>query len=339
MSNTPPIATPEINKAKNAAPHEVKINCAQLWSLAQAQAIRRLSTQRNEYYLFGSKKWMLVSDFSTRAARIAGVYASFYLEREDGGQAAFKGRFYWMGLAAFASKQVMCGLNFTKLVDAATNTLILAPAKVPNQVGKNGLGKGNFWLFQDIFCWHWFYSKFPNNFFSCSSARNSATFEKPIADAVKKLPWSEESLAAINNLKLTPEITSAFNLTKETETLSGTERTEKQYKSLLAIANHEQLNILQKLIYNDWSFQRTLDTQKLAEGAPLVPLRSAAFSTQCDLDNPELREQMHDGDLYNAQQRMDFIVKIADKYHKLMIKKKSYMEGQIAAIASWKNRE
>lgn len=127
--STPPVATPEINKAKNAPPHEVKINCAQLWSLAQAQAIRRLSTQRNEYYLFGSKKWMLVGDFTTRAARIAGVYASFYLEREDGGQAAFKGRFYWMGLAAFASKQVMCGLKFTKLVDAATNTPYLLPQK------------------------------------------------------------------------------------------------------------------------------------------------------------------------------------------------------------------
>ncbi|WMJ02813.1 hypothetical protein RBU55_14950 [Pseudomonas chlororaphis subsp. aurantiaca] len=339
MSNTPPIATPEINKAKNAPPHEIKINCAQLWSLAQAQAIRRLSTQRKEYYPFGSKKWMLVSDFSTRAARIAGVYASFYLEKEDGGQVAFKGRFYWMGLAAFASKQVMCGLNFTRIVDAAPKKPVLIPAKVLNHIGKNGLGKGNFWLFQDIFCWHWFYSKFPDSFFSCKSARNSDTFEKPIADAVKKLPWSEESLPAINNLKVTPEVSSAFELIKETEALTGEERAKKQYKSLLAIANHEQLNILQKLIYNDWSFQKTLDAQKLAEGAPLVPLRSAAFSTLCDLDDPDLREQMHDGKLYHAQQRMDFIVKIADKYHNLMRKKKSYMEGEIASIASWKNIE
>ncbi len=42
---------------------------------------------------------------TARAARIAAAYASFYLEQGEDGKPELKGRFYWMGLAAFASKQ------------------------------------------------------------------------------------------------------------------------------------------------------------------------------------------------------------------------------------------
>lgn len=309
-TTTTPIAKPEINKAKNDPPHEIKVTCENLWTLAQAHAIKRLTTQRKEYYLFGERKWVLVGDFSTRAARIAGVYASFYLEKEDGGREELKGRFYWMGLAAFASKQVMCGLNFTKLVNTA-----LPVTRPVVDIGKNGLGKGNFWLFQDIFCWHWFYSKYPNKFFDCSGERNSNTFDGKIRESVKKLPWAKESLEVIDNLKVKPEIKSAFLMVKDIEsTTSGKVRQSLQYDSLLKIANHEQLNILQPLIYNDRAFQAMLDAQKMSEGFPLVPLRSAAFSTVCDVNDPKLREQMYDGSLYNAQERMIFITSIAKKY-------------------------
>jgi hypothetical protein len=76
-----------------------------------------------------------------------------------------------------------------------------------------------------------------------------------------------------------------------------------QYNSLIATANHEQLNILQPLIYEAPAFRAILDVQKAAEGLPFIPLRSVAFAAACDLKQPELREQMHEGDLYNAQDR------------------------------------
>lgn len=118
----------------------------------------------------------------------------------------------------------------------------------------------------------------------------------------------------------------------------GRERRALQFKSLLATANHEQLNILQPLIYEDPVFQTILDVQKTAEGLPFVPLRSAAFSTVCDVKDPELREQMIEGDLYSAQDRMEFIKNIAVKYHGLMIRKEEYMERTITEISAWRNR-
>lgn len=335
MTDAPtPLAKVEINKAKNDPPHQIEATCAHLWSLAQFQAIKRLSVYRKEYYVFGDTKWMLVGDFSARAARIAGVYASFYLEREDGGKEAFKGRFYWMGLAAFASKQVKCGLDFTKLATAA-----MPIGKPVVDIGKNGLGKGNLWLFQDIFCWHWFYSQYPKKFVGCAGDRNSEKFEEKIKAGLKNLPWAKESLSVIDNFKVKSEVTEAFSYIEKVEGESpGTARQALQYKSLIATANHEQLNILQPLIYEDPIFQTILDVQKASEGMPLVPLRSAAFSTACDVDDPKLREQMYKGSLYNAQDRMGFIQKIADKYHGLMINNNKYMEGMISEIAGWRNK-
>lgn len=335
MSSAPiPLAKIEINKAKNDPPRQVEVTCDHLWSLAQVQAIKRLSTYRKQYRLFGETKWMLEGDFSVRAARIAGTYASFYLEKEEGGDEKLKGRFYWMGLAAFASKQVMCGLDFTTLATAA-----LPIGKPVVDVGKNGLGKGNFWLFQDIFCWHWFYSKYPNKFEECSGERNSEAFDEKVKGALKGLPWAGESLAVIDNLKIKKDVLDSFSNIKQVETMAaGVDRQKLQYKSLIATANHEQLNILQPLIYEDPIFRAILDVQKKSEGIPFVPLRSAAFSTACDVKQPELREQMHEGDLYNAQDRMEFIEKIADKYHGLMIDKIEYMEGVITEISRWRNK-
>ncbi|MDF3136958.1 DUF2515 family protein [Pseudomonas extremaustralis] len=333
MNNAPiPLAKIEINKTKNYPPHQIEITCNHLWSLAQVQAIKRLSTYRREYHLFGTTKWMLEGDFSLRAARIAGIYASFYLEKEDGGNEKFKGRFYWMGLAAFASKQVMCGLDFTTLAIAA-----MPIGKPLVDIGKNGLGKGNFWLFQDIFCWHWFYSKYPHKFEECSGERNSENLDEKVKSILRKLPWASEALDAIDNFKVKPQVIDAFLMIKQAEeTAPGRERQELQFKSLLAMANHEQLNILQTLIYENKVFQTVLDAQRNAEGLPFVPLRSAAFSTACDLKEPELREQMYEGDLYNAQDRMRFILRTSNKYHQLMITRHEYMEKVITEVSEWK---
>jgi hypothetical protein len=335
MSSAPtPLAKIEINKAKDDPPHQVEVSCDHLWSLAQVQAIQRLSTYRKEFHLFGDTKWMLEADFSVRAARIAGTYASFYLEKEDGGNEKLKGRFYWMGLAAFASKQVMCGLDFT------THATVAMPIWKPViDIGKNGLGKGNLWLFQDIFCWHWFYSRYPNKFAECSAERNSEAFDEKVKSALKGLPWAEESLAVVDGFQVKQEVIDAFLMMSKAEGKApGFGRQDIQFKSLLATAKHEQLNILQPLIYEDPVFRTILDLQKAAEGLPFVPLRSAAFSTACDVKAPELREQMTDGDLYNSQDRMEFIEIVANKYHGLMINEPEYMEGEIAKISKWKNK-
>jgi hypothetical protein len=70
---------------------------------------------------------------------------------------------------------------------------------------------------------------------------------------------------------------------------------------------------------------------------PFVPQRTAAFSMACNSESPQLREQMTEGNLYDSSDRMKFITRIAEKYHRLMIERRPYMEEIIGGIATWQN--
>ena len=317
---------------KKCSVHEVILGCEKLWAMGQEEAIRRLSERRTA----NSGKYELISDFSARAARIAAAYAGFYLETGEDGKPELKGRFYWMGLAAFASKQVKCGLDFIH----NDPYLALTPPIVqpPLRIGKNSLGKGNFWLFQDIFVWHWFYAKYKDQFDECAPERNARSCEGQIKTNIDSLPWADDALSILNNLAVTNDIVKGFKAIKATEELSqGPARRNAQLTSLLAIADHEQRRILQPLIYESTPFRATLKMQAGFEWAPFVPVRVAALSTACDVESPDLRVQMSEGDLYDETDRMEFIGSIAKQYHKLMGERESYMEGQIKTIATWSN--
>ncbi|MGO4367424.1 DUF2515 family protein [Pseudomonas sp. PAB10] len=105
-----PVATFKTN-SQSCSVKDVTLKCDKLWTMGQQEAISRLSVPKKSVFS-KSTKMVLVSDFGARAARIAAAYAEFYLERGEDGKPDLKGRFYWMGLAAFASKQVKCGLDF-----------------------------------------------------------------------------------------------------------------------------------------------------------------------------------------------------------------------------------
>lgn len=312
---------------------DITLSCAELWSIGQQEAIRRLSIQRSCLFTRVPRQH-LVGDFSARAARIAATYARFYLETEQGCNPDYKGRFYWMGLAAFASKQVKCALDFIP------DSLWFPLAKAATHVSKDSLGKGNFWLFQDIFVWHWFYAQYPEQFDECAPQRDTSTYVEIVKSNMASLPWAEETLTVLNNLRLTKDITKAFQYTRSFERSSDyEERRALQLQSLMMIANHEQITILQPLIYNEWVFNKSLDIQAALEDLPLIPKRVAAFTTTCDIDNEQRRVQMKDGNLYETADRMKFITAIAEKYHILMHEDVEYMEGTIRTISSWSNAE
>ena len=312
---------------------DITLSCAELWSIGQQEAIRRLSIQRSCLFTRVPRQH-LVGDFSARAARIAATYARFYLETEQGGDPDYKGRFYWMGLAAFASKQVKCALDFIP------DSLWFPLAKAATHVSKDSLGKGNFWLFQDIFVWHWFYAQYPEQFDECAPQRDTSTYVEIVKSNMASLPWAEETLTVLNNLRLTKDITKAFQYTRSFERSSDyEERRALQLQSLMMIANHEQITILQPLIYNEWVFNKSLDIQAALEDLPLIPKRVAAFTTTCDTENEQRRVQMKDGNLYETADRMKFITAIAEKYHILMHEDVEYMEGTIRTISSWSNAE
>lgn len=327
-----PIATFKTNTTEGSV-HEVVLGCDKLWAMGQEEAIRRLSEKRSAT----SSKYELVCDFGARAARIAAAYASFYLEQGEDGKPELKGRFYWMGLAAFASKQVRCGLDY--IPKNPYLFFVPLPGQVPMRIGKNYLGKGNFWLFQDIFVWHWFYSKYPEQFEECAPERDTSSFEGQIKKSVNDLPWGSDALGILNNLQITDEIIAGFKLIDLCARLpESDDRKNVQLEALLVIADHEQRKILQPLIYEDLSFRLTLNIQASFEwAAPFVPVRVAAFSHACDVEEPELRVQMEDGDLYSEKERMIFIGKVALQYHLLMQVRKVYMENEIEAISTWSN--
>lgn len=328
-----PITTFKTND-KECSVHEVVLGCDKLWAMGQEEAIRRLSKKRSST----SSKYELISDFSVRAARIAAAYAGFYLELGEDGKSELKGRFYWMGLAAFASKQVKCGLDFIPKEPYLTLTpLAFQP---PLRIGKNELGKGNFWLFQDIFVWHWFYSKYDKQFDECAPERNARSCEGQIKTNIDSLPWADDALSTLGNLHVTNEITEGFKKIKSFERLpEGPNKRAAQLDSLMAIADHEQRKILQPLIYKNMPFRATLKMQSGFEWAPFVPVRAAAFSTACDVTNAELRVQMSEGNLYDESDRMEFIGAIAKQYHKLMGMRKDYMEGEIRTISTWSSEK
>ena len=133
-----------VEVATNATPNscvDVQCDCNTMWSMAQQFSYLRLCDDR------GAFKASLIKDYAVRARRIAATYARFYLEKEVGGDPAKKGRFYWMALGAFASKTVACTLEAWQ---------VRAQATFMSKTTKEGLGKGNFWLFCDISGWHWY---------------------------------------------------------------------------------------------------------------------------------------------------------------------------------------
>ncbi|PBQ21033.1 hypothetical protein CCL09_01435 [Pseudomonas congelans] len=308
--------------------------CRQLWSIGQQVAVRRLSVQTRAPYQ-QPPRYQLISDFSTRAARIAGNYARIYLELEPKGKPELKGRFYWTGLAAFASKQVMCALDYTTHTKMRKAPLM----DLPLDSSKNFLGMGNFWLFQDIFVWHWFYINHPEQFFECIDSRSIGDCEDSFQASFRKLPWFSVAVPKINNLKVTPYLKHGFELIKKTESMTTvSDRRAFQYQSLIAIANHEQVKILQPLIYEDFIFRRLLDVQALIEGNWGVPRRLAALSTACETNTKALDTVMTKGELYDKVDRMVFITEIANKYHEKMYSAASHMNSAISTISTWSER-
>jgi len=186
------------------------------------------------------------------ARRVAATYARLYLETEEGGSPEHKGRYYWMAIGAFASKTV------ARTFDAwQVKTL-----EVLSKTVKDGLGKGNFWLFCDISGWHWYHNMYRKSFDQCLSERNSERYVREVKDQLRQLPWNTEALPKINNLRVSPHIIAGFEKVRQFEQATAAKRPDFQFGNLIDLANHEQGVILQPLIYNDPTFAEKIDLQR-----------------------------------------------------------------------------
>ena len=316
------MSDPTVIKAwTNTTPNScvaLQCDCNTMWSYAQEFCILRLSNVNSVKFTY-----KLTANYAVRASRIAATYARFYLEQEDGCDVAKKGRFYWMALGAFASKTVACSLEDSRV------TAIRAV--------KEGLGKGNFWLFNDIAGWHWYYTKYPSHFDKCLSSRNAANYVKPVQIQMNPLPWKAEALPKINNMQVSGYIKDGFALVKQIEKDTVvSKRQDHQLKHLLKIADHEQGVILQPLIYDDPDFAKWLALQRMTWVKWASPNLELVFTHACTTDKAELKSVAPDDiKLEELPNRMKWIGNAAERFHYLMQKYPVFMENELRIIAGW----
>lgn len=306
----------------------VSCTCEELWSVSQQFCLKRLSEE------VSVNSYNFVDSYSVRARRIAGTYARFYLETEENGDQSKKGRFYWMALGAFASKTVACTLEHWTLTSTKHGIVVTA---------SDWFGQGNFWLFQDIAGWHHYYSKFgPEVFFNCMSKRNTNTLVPEIKSAIDKADWAKESLSKINNLKSNDFIKKGFSEVKKFERIPSTLNNKSlraiaQYQNVLIIAEHEQGEILQPLIYEGWRNRREIDSMGLFSW--FTPEVALFFTSDCSTNTGKYTSRSPEGTVvYDYESRMDWIRKAAEKFHGLMQNESTYMETQLQTMAGWYNK-
>lgn len=333
-----------------------QIKCIQWWEMLQQWSYTRLSWKDQS-----GKKATLISTGVKRAKVIAGIYARFYLETERFGDPKLKGRYYWMGLGAFASRTVHYGLDDWRMT--------FTPSAA------NVLSIGNFWLFMDIAPWHFAYSQCAGSFQQCAKERDARKFtQRQVRAAMAVLPQSKESLAKIGHLTVSPFIKKGFELVADIENAKNKlARREVQLEQVIEIAKHEQGVVLQPLCWDHPALKRAMamsrgydieidslqynpDGEAAYATAELMrqasPTLQLVFSHKKDsaVKDPKLKSVAPkyvtlDGKpktlfkVENYAHRMDWITKAAEKYHGLMDTHIDYMETELQAMSVWYTKE
>lgn len=300
------------------------LGCAGVWLRVQKEA---------EAWIAPGGK--LIEDSLARNRRINQAYAQLWKEDK---------RFQWAGLAAFAPKQVGCGLlhaadNIKKSMeeiqqnvnrnDVRNSSEAAAVSLVPSAISASSaylygqLALGNTLLFLDIYPIHRFHM-----------LRGLAQLKQCIG---RRADIAEEIIWPVKKAKLPcgvayPEIIKAFEFIE-----AG--RIDQSVKTL---AQHEQLNILQAAIYNDALMRTALSANQFA-WATDFPTGTAAeirltLSSECRSVSPSSSiwfSKKKSARLYNQSERMEFVNRAADQFHSLLNSSaRSSLEASLDKIAS-----
>lgn len=237
--------------------------------------------------------------------RINSAYAFLWLKDK---------RFQWAGLAAFASKQVGCGLLHASTTLKEAHDRVLANPDFLD-VGSGGeavgaytmfgkLALGNLSLFLDIYPLHRFYM-----LRGFEALQTSLKYRWEIRDKVR---WPEEARKRLEFGGQFPEIIEGFKAIEDGKIARSVER----------LARHEQVNILQKIIYDDTDTRLALDANQFAwvnnlRGAAEIQL---TLSAQC---KPEGKftswfPRLTTSHLWNEDHRMAFVLRTAEQFDRLL---------------------
>jgi hypothetical protein len=345
---------------------DAQCSCDIIWSLAQQFAMRQLVTHAPVHkhmpdYREGDPHVsaaqlekgapQFVGDYAVRARRIAAAYARVFLEDFHLGDTKKTGRFYWLGLGAFAAKQVAVTLELKRVKALRKSALY------------EGLGRGNLWLFNDVLPWFYAYAAGADTFNMCAQSRDCRNFvdqvetnftrQKGYAESIDKVPYeidktSGAKLAKLGYLKCTSLVSQGFQWISALESeLNAINKAKAAFEHLLRIAYHEQGEVLQGLIYDNPDFKFWLAQQRAGLAASdqiaesqlsntpsdafdsqsaamrvvraLVPSLQLVLTSADTTNDIEFRSDAPDRlVLEDYQQRMSWIQDAAKKYHGLM---------------------
>lgn len=161
------------------------------------------------------------------------------------------------------------------------------------------------------------------------------------------------SIINIRKFTVTPEIQKAYAYLRAQHKTSDRASIQTAKEEELAItAQHEQLNVLQPLIYDDPKLRTTMDSNhKFSRwsGGKLSPEFKVVFafnphikdqSLQAIFDVPKGVKDRYLGSrksLPNRKDRMGFVAEIATKFNRLMQDQLPYMEDEMRKIRGWMN--
>ena len=284
--------------------------------------------------------------YATRARLIARAYACMFLEDFEHGNPALQGRFYWAGLAAFASKQVACMVENLIVHWLARDTL-------------RALGKGNLWLYNDAWPWHYAWALCPKSVEICAQERDARNLHPTVLSNFSAQEWAKEVIACvpwhideqtgevgkpIGQFRIAPLMAKAIEGWKRIEGESNpTKRRSLCMAHLWAMARHEQGEVLQGLVYSDDDLIRDLergrffrDRMRLDKLFYLFKLQ-LSFSAEEYTDDDEFRSEAPRGiALEHYKERMDWIKNTAQQYDKLMFgDKRERMLAELRKLAEW----
>jgi hypothetical protein len=289
--------------------------------------------------------------FQTEAEDIIKVNASFdgnVAERNKRINAAYAklwladNRFQWAGLAAFASKQVGCGLLHSRKLSERNNDelkaavnwagssteaagLSAAPTIIKNSADYmlDRLGFGNKHLFLDIYPLHRFYMERGwKEFNAYLERRHNKKYPAPHWGVSNKvLPFG------------TPfrEIRDGFERIDRGDLVGSVE----------SLAQHEQINILQRIMYNDPEMQDKLAKNQLAWaiGFPtgVYTEIQLTLSAQCKVKDgwTSYFPRLKSAKLWVVAERMQFVYRAAARFDELLRgRERRYVEESLRTIAA-----
>jgi hypothetical protein len=326
-TNTQPLASCKTYMTDSYGEHKTIVDvpvltCGCLWRTYQKEAEDIVAPDG-----------VLIADPRERNKRINAAYAKLWLSDH---------RFQWAGLAAFASKQVGCGM--LQAVKAQHNSMelpwVVGPLpyaasegaeKAKNESSKymlEMLALGNTTLFLDIYPLHEFYKKR-----GLKELKQCLKLRQDIYGHPKFPVLWPVGQKALQFGRLFPEILEGFAAI-DAGNIS---------ESVAWLARHEQINILQPIMYNNPIMRGLLQANQAMFVTNLFP----SYTQPVELTLASQCKKVDDGrtigfsdsvkaDLADPNQRMEFVLRAANQFNCLLNDERyaSLIEQSIQNIAA-----